>query len=81
MLTARAWMEREGIAQEALARRLDRSFVSINRYLQGWRPWPFDVVVALKKMSNGELTDESFTRVAKPPTDKPAKPDRRRRTA
>lgn len=65
-------METIGLAQEGLARKLNKSSASVNRWLGGRRAWPFDVVLEVKELakeSGHELSDQSF--VVRPPIVEP----------
>lgn len=62
MKTPTEWREESGTTLASLAAHLKRSQRSLIRYFAEERAWPFDVVIALKKLSGNALTDESFAR-------------------
>lgn len=60
LLTVDAWKVATERTNESLADELGISTRSLIRYMNQDRPWPFAIVSKLKKLSRGQLTDESF---------------------
>lgn len=59
-LSPREWMEKRGLTQTRVATLLRCSPITVNRWINERRAWPFPIVVAMKRISGDQLTDESF---------------------
>lgn len=61
----RSYREGQGLTQASIAEKINRDVTSVCKYESGDTMPPLDVLVAIKKLSNGQVDSEDFIKVIK----------------
>lgn len=59
----KSYREGQGLTQASIAEKINRDVTSVCKYESGDTMPPLDVLVAIKKLSNGQVDSEDFIKV------------------